>query len=1051
MQAKGKFFSLYVACVGFLVTGSLAFAQVTTGTIQGTIKDEQGAIIPGVEVTVINLDTGVARTVVTDDAGRYLASNLGLGSYEVRAVLAGFQTAVRRGITLTIGQVAVVDLILAVGEVTEEVVVMGEAPLVETTQSSISQVVDERMIRDLPLNVRSYSELATLQVGVVRQKMQQGAVVGYGVHLSFAGARMDTTTYLLDGSEINNVYSKAPNSGSGGIIGVDAVREFQVLTNAYSAQFGSRSGGQLNAVTRSGTNVFHGSVYEFHRNDAFDARNFFDGKIPEFKRNQFGFALGGPIMKDKTFFFGNYEGFRERLGLTLTRTTIDERAREGIVPGRPPIVVNPVVKSYLANLDLFPLPNGRNFGDGKGEFIFSQTEPTDEDAFLIRVDHNFSERDSFFVRHAFNDGERLFGGDVFRQLYQVRNNFTTIEEKHIFSPQVLNILRFSFNRGVNWLRDPNLVQIPRELWFNNQVFPGDQPFGNISISGGGGTGSSAFNPKNLFLNLIELANDISYNRGGHSLKFGGVAKRMLLNIQSAQNLRGSYAFSSLENFLRGQTIDFRSQTPDSNGIRGARQSMFGFYLQDDYRLRSNLTLNLGLRYEFITVPTEVNGKLSNLRDLLDPQVTIGDPFFKNPSLKNFAPRIGFAWDPFADGKTSIRGGYGIFYDEILYNIYNVLFYRSPPFMKVAQIRNARFPDAFREIEGGNAPFELNPQNIEWDLAQPYMQQWNFSVQRQMLLNTAFSLGYVGSRGLHLGRLVDNIAFSIVAPNGRQFVPVENRNKRRNPNFAEIRQRSFDVSSFYHGLVASLNKRFSAGFQAQVSYTFSRSIDDMSIAIGGGETTTEGQWGTLPEYAAFDRGLSLFDTRHNLVFNTALELPFGTGKPFGSNLTGVAGKLVSGWTINGIVNLQSGSPITPGLGFNRVGDARSGGVGHRPDLVPGRSNNPVLGGPDRYFDPSAFALPAEGFYGTLGRNTIIMPGVATWDLSLVKNMRLSSVSDGFNIQFRAEFFNILNRANFAVPQRIVFTSATGIPSGNVGRITETSTSSRQVQLGLKILW
>lgn len=1057
MQGKARFFSLFVLClmcVGFPGSQRLTFAQVTTGTIQGTVKDEQGAIIPGVEITIRNLDTGVARTLVSDDQGRYLASDLGLGNFEVRAELAGFQAAVRRGITLTIGQVAAVDLALQVGEVTEEVVVMGEAPLVETTQSSIAQVVDDKKIRDLPLNVRSYAELATLQVGVTKFKIFSGPMNGIGVQLSFAGSRPDSNAYLLDGADINNVYNKAPNSGTGGIIGVEAVREFQVLTNTYSAQFGRSMGGQLVAVTRSGTNAFHGSAYEFYRNDNLDARNFFDDEKPEFKRNQFGFSLGGPIIKDKTFFFGNYEGFREALGVTTISTVPDERARQGILPGRSPFEVHPAVKPYLANLDLFPLPNGRNFNNGLAEYIFDQTQPTSEDMFMARVDHNFSDADSFFVRHSFNDGERLVPAaraNFGREETGVRNYFTTLEEKHIFSPQTLNIFRFSFNRQLYTLIDPDQVKIPRELWFNDLAKPPQQPMGTISITGGGGVSSGIWYPRFFALNLFEFSNDLSYVTGGHSLKFGGLAKRIQYNFRSALYLKGEYQFNSIEDFLRGRPArTFRSQRPDADGYRGMRMSLFGFYIQDDYKMRPNLTWNLGLRYEFITVPTEVNGKVANLHNILDPEPTVGDPFFENPSLRSFAPRIGFAWDPFADGKTSIRGGYGIYFNQILYNVWNHASYSQPPFFLTGFINNARFPDAFKDILAGGTL--RTAETVEGKFGPTYLQQWNLSVERQLLSQTAVQLGYVGARGVHLGRLTDNLAYPARTSDGRWFIPVENQNKRRNPGFAEIRQRKMDANSFYNALVAGFRKRYSQGFDMQVSYTLSKSIDDASTLIGGAEVSGgQSQWTTLIENPAFDRGFSLFHTAHNFVFNTTWELPFGPGRPFGSNLSGLSAKLLGGWAMSNIVSLASGSPVTIEIGFNNPRDGRNGGQAIRPDLVHGRSNNPVLGGPDRYFDVSSFTLPPVGFYGNLAKGTLIGPGDATWDVSLVKNTRLSNISEEFNIQFRAEFFNILNRANFAYPERTVFPTANGIPNPIAGRITDTSTSSRQIQFALKLLW
>ncbi|MBI4454975.1 MAG: TonB-dependent receptor [Acidobacteria bacterium] len=1037
----------------------LTFAQVTTGTVQGTVKDSQGAVIPGVEVTIRNLETGVPRTTITDDQGRYLATNLDLGTYEVRGALAGFQTAVRRGITLTIGLVAVVDLVLQIGEVTEEVVVTGEAPLVETTQSSIAEVVDERKIRELPLNGRSFSELALLQVGVtkVRSRGDIAMRTGVGDQLSFAGSRPDANTYSLDGADINNPYNKAPNSGSGGILGVEAVREFQVLTNTYSAQYGRSMGGQLIAVTRSGTNEFHGSVYEFHRNDNLDAANFFDRfdaasgekQKPEFKRNQFGFALGGPIVKDKTFFFGNYEGFRERLGLTTISAVPDENARRGILPGRQPINVHPATQAYLANYDLYPLPNGQNLGDGRADYIFRQTQPVDEDGFMVRVDHNFAQSDALFVRQAFNDGERLspasranFG----RERVTVGNRFTTLEERHIFSPKTLNTLRFSFNRSLYFLIDPELVKIPSQLWLTsgvNLAVPGQQPMGGIfSVSSG------TFFPRFFTVNLFQWSDDVAYVLGDHSLKFGALAERIQYNMLGGQRFKGDYGFDTLEDFLIGRPRNFRITVPGSDGNRGMRLNLFGFYIQDDYQMRPGLTWNLGLRYEFITVPTEVNGKVANLHSHLDPQVTVGDPFFENPSLKNFAPRIGFAWDPFGGGRTSVRGGYGIYYNQILYNYWNQAAHLQPPFVRIATIVRPRFPDAFRDIVGGSGAGALQSvETLQGKFGQTYLQQWNLSIQRELFPQAALSVGYVATRGAHLPRIIDNVAYSAVRSDGRVFIPVENRGKRRNPNFGEIRQRTMDANSFYHGLVIDFKKRYQHGFNLQLSYTFSKAIDDASINIGASEATTETHWTSLPEDPSFDRGLSLFHTSHDFTLNGSWELPFGPGKPFAGGAGSFVGKCVGGWSISSIVTFATGSPLTPTVGIDTLNNGSVGGGPNRADLVVGRDANPVLGGPDRYFDPTAFALPETGVFGNLGRNTIIGPGFAGWDLSLVKS---TPVSERSSVQFRAEFFNVFNRANFGTPSRALFREG-GARVGSAGRITSTDGTSRQIQLALKFIW
>lgn len=1062
-------------------------AQLTTGTVQGTVRDEQNSVVPGVAITVRNVETGVSRSVMTDAAGRYVAPNLDLGSYEIRSEMTGFQTAVRSGLTLTLGAVLQVDLTLRVGAVSEQVEVTGEAPLVETTQSSVAALVSGNQISDLPLNTRSYTELATLQEGVVQFRNSGGTSTGYGSQLSFAGSRPDANAYLLDGADINNVYNKVPASASGGVIGVEAIREFQVLTNTYSAQYGKSMGGQLNAVTKSGTNTMHGSAYEYLRNDKLDARKFFDSGKKPFKRNQFGASLGGPIMHDKLFFFGNYEGFRERLGGTLRTLVPDENARLGILPSGPVAGgLNAVTQRYLNNLDLFPLPtpDGRRFADGTAESVSTVTQPVYEDYFLGRADYYLSEKDSIFGRYAHSNSDVLFSNRPASRIgLVVPNRFATLQDTHIFSPVWLNTIRVSFNRSSNNVPNPILVEIPKELWFNDlmdSLFPGNQQFGNINVTGISGVGGDRFSPRFLTLNIWEVGDDVNYTSGGHSLKFGALYKRIQYNVKGALEPRGVYFVSNLSNFLRGIPREFRSQVPGSDGVRGLRQNYLGLYVQDDYQMRPGLTLNLGVRWEFVTSPAEVNGKLANLDDLMSSAIRVGEPYYDNNSPKNLSPRVGFAWDPFGKGTTSLKGGYGIFFDQIIYNAYSLPVFRTPPFMRQANITATNapggvvpWPNAFDLVRTATA-FDLNVQSIKRDSQPPYMQQWNLSLEHEIWGGTSVRAGYIGSRGLHLGRLIDNIAYSVDTPEGR-FVPLTlngaaNRGVRRNTNFAEIRQRTFDVNSYYHGLVLSLKRRLRNGLQAQVSYTFSKSVDDGSNFLGQGETNQNSQWGLLPEDPSFDRGLSAFNVRNNFSVNTTYELPIGKGKTFGNNWTGAVEMILGGWGINNILKLQGGVPFTAEVGFDRAGEARTNGQAVRPNLAPGASNNPTsgvsagcrnsdgtvavvagtpLGTPDLWFDPCAFAVPQVGYLGNLARNTIIGPGLINWDVSFSKNFRAPSVAEKFNVQFRAELFNITNRVNLGEVSRTIF-NATPSYLGNAGRFTNTA-DARQVQFGLKVTW
>lgn len=1099
--------------VGFVMVPH-SLAQVSMGTLQGTVRDEQGAVMPGSEVTITNVETGVSRTVVTGQQGRYNVPNLAVGSYEVSASSSGFQTAVRTGITLTVGAVAVVNLTLRVGEVTQQVVVTGEAPIVETTQSNVAALVAENQIEELPLNLRSFTDLAVLQEAVIQFRSTGGDSTGLGVQISFAGSRPDANAYLLDGQDINSPFNKVPAGANGAVIGVDAVQEFQVLTNSYGAQFGKSMGGQLNAVTRSGTNTFHGSVFEFLRNDNLDARNFFEAGKAEFKRNQFGGSLGGPIARDKTFFFGNYEGYRDRLGSSSRITVPDTNARKGILPlststcqskggtvlsgdqaGLCQLEVAASVKPYLNNTDLFPLPTlpEVNLGNGRAEHRVSSSEPTNNDFFLVRGDHYISDTDSMFARYANNDGiDEPTYANGFGTAIDITHRFLTVQETHIFSPTWLNSFRFGYLKSGHQTLEPEKVKIPKELWWNDlkaQAFPGSQGFGTLTIDGGGSTGGNRFHPRNLILDIYEFGDDINYTSGSHAIKFGFLYKKILYQAKGLLEGAGNMAFGDLADFLLGMPDEFRSMLPGAETRRDIRQSMFGFYIQDDYQVRPGLTLNMGVRYEPITDPSETHGLLTNLRHLTDPafnfvdcnkldelkqeqyaglelvgedKFTCGKPYYDNYSLKNFAPRFGFAWDVFGNGSTSIRGGYGLYFDHIIYNTYALPAHRNPPFMLVSILRGRGkipFPNAFDTIT--NAPPNLSVHTVQGDPDPPYMQQWNFSIEREILPQTSLRVAYVGSRALHLGRLIDNVAYSAIDANGRRYIPVENRGKRRNPNYGEIRQRTFDANSYYQGLTMALRKRMSQGLQMQVSYTFSKSLDTNSFFIGQGESDNESQWSLIPEDPLFDKGLSAFNAKHNFVLNASYELPFGQGKPFGSGWTGFTEKLLGGWSVTNILKLRTGLPTTAENGSNSAKDGRSSsGAAARPDLLPGADNNPVIGNGRKaddtvdfaidYYDSSSFTPAPTGYFGNLARNTIVGPGLATVDFSLRKNTAVPSISEAFNVQFRFELFNLFNRANFGEPPRIVFTRS-GAPLASAGRITETSIPNRQIQLGMKVIW
>jgi outer membrane receptor protein involved in Fe transport len=1023
------------------MTAAPSAAQTVGASIQGVVTDTTGASVPGTTVAVRNVATGITRELVTDDRGRYNAPALPPGDYTVSATLPGFQKVERRGITLVIGQDAVINLTLTMGRIEEQIVVTGDAVSLDLTTGALSGVVGADEIRSLPLNGRSFQQLALLQPGVQAAFAAGNDVVGGRTpKISINGARPEQNNFLLDGTDINNVYNKTPGSAAGVLLGVDAVLEFQVLTNAYSAEFGRSAGGVINAVTRSGTNEIHGSLFEFHRNSELDARNFFDpaDAKPDFVRNQFGAVAGGPLRRDQTFFFGAYEGLIERLGVTGVTAVPDDAARMGVLPTGT-VTLHPSIPQYLDVL--FPRANGRSLGGGAAEYLFTNTQPTDEHFYQARVDHRFSPRNSLFVRYTYDraavDRTPPDKPPISIIVERTRNTYVTGEHQRTFSSNAVNMLRVGLNRSVSLADNQRTIDIPPSMsWI-----PGD-PFGYLTIRGLVTEMAGDFRlPRDDRLNNWQVADTFVMTMGRQSLRVGFQGQYLQFDQHTTSQVGGIVNFANLDGFLTGRptSVDFAVQgkiDPD----RRYRQWLFGFFAQDDIRLFSRLSANAGVRYEFVTVPTEADGKISNLRNVTDSELTIGDPWHDNPSLKNIAPRLGLAWDPFGDGKTSVRTGFGIFHDEILPKYYFFSGSLNPPFTTRTSITNPPFPNVVANFNP-NAPIRAQLQTVNADLQTPYMMQFNVNVQRALSSRWDVMAGYVASRGHNLLRLGDaNLAPEVIVNGVKVYQP---QLGRRNPAFQGIWQRVTDATSEYNSLQLGALRRMANGWRAQLSYTLSKSVDNSS-GINSQDFSNVVQYGLDWYDPDFDRGLSAFDARHNLTFNGTWEVPFFRDR------SGLTAALLKGWTVNNITTLRSGHPFTVQLGFNRSGNLNttSFSMHERPDVVSGC--DPILGGPNRYWNIACFSVPAANTRGNAPRNSLTGPNVVIIDLALVKAFPFGSRS----LEFRAEVFNLPNHANFAVPSgRTAFTgvNADGSPilAPTWGRITSTVTTSRQVQLGLKL--
>jgi hypothetical protein len=1090
--------------------------QVVGGTISGRVTDSSAAAIPNAKVYLKNIATDVTTTITTNTQGIFSAPNLLPGNYEARVSAQGFETSVQNGITLAVGSQQVLNFTMKVGTINETVEVNAVSSDLQLASSTISGVEDSKTIVELPLNGRSWTDLATLQPGV--STIHAMAAVsstdrlgrGFGVELSISGGRPQQNNYLLNGISINDYTNQAPGSILGGNLGADAVAEFNVLTVNQPAEYGRTSGGVISAINRSGTNHFHGSAYEFLRNSALDARNYFDGpSIAPFRRNQFGVSAGGPIRRDKTFIFGDYEGLRQSLGLSMVDNVPSVAARSGQL-STGTITVDPLVKPYLA---FYPLPNGLVSGD-TGIYSFAGSAITTENYFTTRVDHKFSDHDNLAGSYMYDNSPSSQNDEFNNKLIftKTRRQLVSLEENHVFQSSLMNSFRLGYHREFAAAPSGSKAINPLAADTSLGYVPGDT-VGFIGVPGltffTGGLSTQT--PAEYNWNSWQIYDNVFFTKGIHSLKFGVNVERIIDNQSTPSQPGGDFEFNSLSDFLQNIPLSLIADAPGVVSRRRMRETLFGAYLQDDMHLRSNLTLNLGLRYEMATVPSETSGRLASLPSLAAPAVVVRSPLFANPTLRDFEPRVGFSWDPFRDAKTAVRGGFGVFDVQIFPANLRHTIDGTVPFYQSVNGSNLA-PGSFGPASSQNAAYgtlsasatSQRAAYIDQHPKRNYVMQWNLNIQRTLAANTTGMIAYVGSRAVH--NLMQTDDSSIVLPMTKtpegylwpctlsafdpqctaggvlslQTIPppptiVFAPNATLNPNFGRVPATLWNSDGIYHAMEVQVQKRFSHGLSGQVSYTWGRTIDSASGSTDGDQFKNG-----LSSLFFFDpklrRGPSDFNQTHNVVISYTWEIP----NP--KELPRVLGWAASGWEFGGIFQASTGMPFTAIIAGDPLG-VNSTDTFNFPNIVHGC--NPVKGGIN-YLNTNCFALPqatpdiaaqcqpfgfvsaalpppstpSPGIPGTcanlLGngrRNSITGPGLINFDLSLFKNNRIESISDLFNIQFRVEAFNVLNRANFNPPtsNNQVF-NADGSTGGlTPGLLDTTATTSRQIQVALKVIW
>jgi hypothetical protein len=1063
-----------------LILFASAAAAQTSSSLNGSVTDPSGAFVSGANVTVEKANTGLERSASSDNSGRFEFVALPVGDYQVTATGQGFAPARRTGIQLVVGQDATVNIKLGLRGTEQQVIVNADAPAVSLTTADISGLVTDRQIKDLPLNGRSYDELLTLNPGIVNYTAEKTGGIGVtnstvGNNFSVSGNRPQQNLFLLNGVEFTGAAENnmQPGGVSQQLLGVEAVREFNVLRDTYGAAYGKRPGAHVLIVTQGGTNHLHGSAYEFLRNNVFDAGNYFDkGSAPPFQRNQFGAAFGGPIQKDKTFFFANFEGLTQHLHQTGVALVPDNNARSGLLPSG----YVGVAPSVAPLLNLWPTqsPSAPDFG-GIAEAFSSPLQTIRDDYGAARFDRVYSTHDMLIGVYTIDDSAdvtptsaNLYSTDV----ESLREQVASLEETHVFSPKLLNSARVGYSRAAYFYTGEPTPGTPAA---GVPGFVAGRPVGTVVVGGSAAAnpaaqlsqgGSNTGSHLHIDRNLYTYEDDVTRNSGRHDLSAGVWFQQLQSNEDLALTQFGQATFTSLQTFLQGTISSFLYDPAPTE--MNWRSLLGAWYVQDTFRATPKLTFSLGFRDEFTTGWNEAHGRAATFVEtngIIQTQPRISSSAFTVNRAKFLPqPRVGLAWSPLG-AKTVIRAGFGMYND-----LQDALGYRmdqNAPFNPSYSIANLAVASLPLPISPVPASAKVAPAGVQPDMNTPTLISYSLRVEQALSANTAFTLGYVGSHGYHqIVSLDDNEPAPTVCPAspcpavypgtfpaplagtaihaGTDYIPAGT--PLANPALGAAWAWYSVGTANYNALQADLNHRMSHGFLFRATYTWSRSLDD-------GDSLNATAAGNAPGLVSnpfnlrTDWGPATYDVRNIGILDGSWQLPFGPNKAFLSHAGRIPTAIVTGWTANSIVTLQSGFPFTPQLSYNpsNNGDTKNP---VRPFANPSFTGAVIEGKPTQWFNPTAFLAPpsGSGFYGNLSRDSLTGPGIATWDFSMLKDV---SLHDRGNLEFRAELFNLLNHANFNTPNLVVFTP-TGV-SPTAGIITSTSTTSRQIQFAMKFLW